>query len=114
RAGGTLKRHSLLCQMPNPIPVLRRRRFECDAAVKKHFRRPIVRAEAQAVGESVLGGFPILLAIGLQSLDVEISYLQDARPHLSGATQKLENLDRFALSHDDHDVQLSRLDDLLR
>src|SRR5262245_40743095 len=99
--------------MPNPLPALRRRSLECDAAVKKHFRRPIVWAEPQALCESLLGSCPILLTIGIQSLDIEISYLQDAGLYLSGATQNLENRDRFALSHDDHDVQLSRLDDLL-
>src|SRR5215831_5143333 len=99
--------------MPNPLPARWRRSLECNAAVKQYFRRPIVWAEPQALCESVLGSSPILLTIGLQSLDIEISDLQDVGLYLSGATQNLENRDRFALSHDDHDVQLSRLDDLL-
>src|SRR5215467_7943017 len=99
--------------MPNPIPVLWRRSLERDAAIKKYFRRPIVRAEPQALGEVLLGNCPILLTIGLQSFEIEVSYLQDVGLHLSGVTQKLEDLDRFALTHDDHGVKFSRLDDLL-
>src|SRR4051812_42123409 len=101
--------------MPNTVPISRwpSDAQRCDTLAKKA-RRPVLRHSAQAALELGLRLIPILPAIGSKAAGIQLAQFALLGAEFASTAHGLVDADRLGLAGDGNEVELARLDDLLR